>query len=191
MNKYNIGDKFLIEIESVLSDKDLPFEQDLFKIKGFNSLVFDEYGLNKLQKVQNINISEEQGMNRIWQVAKAIYDMDVKDIEKCFGVSGGFWDVLRTFTPQEAKEKLEAWKKEKEEIKVNDVVHFNGQSNEYIVIEIYHEGEKNEEVCLYKITGDESFRFQKTSKPFLTKTGKTIDIRKMLSKIGSGSNGSE
>lgn len=37
----NVGDKFIIEIGKV-------FEQDgenLYRIKGFKSLVFDEYGL--------------------------------------------------------------------------------------------------------------------------------------------------
>lgn len=49
MGKYNVGDKFLIEIDQVVKcDNSDPVE--LFKIKGFNSLVFDKYGLDKLPK---------------------------------------------------------------------------------------------------------------------------------------------
>ena len=58
MNKYKVGDKFLIEIaevyENVLNDIDV-FEaatsEPLYKIKGFNSLVFDKNGLDKLEEV--------------------------------------------------------------------------------------------------------------------------------------------
>lgn len=52
-----VGDKYIIEIEEVLernlpSDGTLPFDPPtrLYRIKGFNSLVFDEHGLSKLEK---------------------------------------------------------------------------------------------------------------------------------------------
>ena len=48
---YKEGDKFIIEIEEVYkSDLTSP---DLYRVKGFNSLVFDNHGLNKLQKVED------------------------------------------------------------------------------------------------------------------------------------------
>ena len=58
MNKYKVGDKFIIEIaevyENVLSGVDV-FEaatsEPLYKIKGFNSLVFDKNGLDRLEEV--------------------------------------------------------------------------------------------------------------------------------------------
>lgn len=55
MNKYNKGDTFAIEIAEVhthytYDSKPYP----LYRIKGFNSLVFDEYGLDKLKKIDNI-----------------------------------------------------------------------------------------------------------------------------------------
>lgn len=39
----NVGDKFIIEIGDVVGD-------NLYKIKGFNALVFDDNGLKKLRK---------------------------------------------------------------------------------------------------------------------------------------------
>ena len=58
MSKYKVGDKFIIEIaevyENVLSSVDV-FEaatsEPLYKIKGFNSLVFDKNGLDRLEEV--------------------------------------------------------------------------------------------------------------------------------------------
>ena len=54
--KYKVGDKFLIEIGEVYSNG-LPFVDDnepctLYRIKGFKSLVFDENGLDKLEKLE-------------------------------------------------------------------------------------------------------------------------------------------
>ena len=58
MSKYKVGDKFIIEIaevyENVLSGVDV-FEattsEPLYRIKGFNSLVFDKNGLDRLEKI--------------------------------------------------------------------------------------------------------------------------------------------
>lgn len=58
MSKYKVGDKFIIEIaevyENVFSGVDI-FEaatsEPLYRIKGFNSLVFDKNGLDKLEEV--------------------------------------------------------------------------------------------------------------------------------------------
>ena len=44
---YKIGDKFVIEIDSVMTNKN----GTLYGIKGFKSLVFDEYGLEQLEKI--------------------------------------------------------------------------------------------------------------------------------------------
>ena len=41
----NAGDKFVIEIDSVFAGKKGAL---LYRVKGFNSLVFDDYGLEKL-----------------------------------------------------------------------------------------------------------------------------------------------
>ena len=45
MSKYNVGDKFIIEIEEEVRD-------NLYRIRGFNSLVFDDNGLKKLKRIQ-------------------------------------------------------------------------------------------------------------------------------------------
>ena len=47
---HNTGDKFVIEIGEVIERHGEP---PLYKIAGFNALVFDEFGLNKLGKLTN------------------------------------------------------------------------------------------------------------------------------------------
>lgn len=47
---HNTGDKFVIEIGEVIERHSEP---PLYKIAGFNALVFDEFGLNRLGKLTN------------------------------------------------------------------------------------------------------------------------------------------
>ena len=56
---YNIGDKFIIEIEKELCADPYYGEKTsvykpLYKIKGFNALVFDENELDKLKKLDEV-----------------------------------------------------------------------------------------------------------------------------------------
>ena len=58
--KYNVGDKFVMEVGEVFVNG-LSFENDskpceLYRIKGFNSLVFDESGLDKLKKLEKSEV---------------------------------------------------------------------------------------------------------------------------------------
>ena len=60
MSKYKVGDKFIIEIaevyENVLSGIDAfeaAISEPLYRIKGFNSLVFDKNGLDKLEEIED------------------------------------------------------------------------------------------------------------------------------------------
>lgn len=48
MSKYKVGDKFIIEIAEVYEGAT---SEPLYRIKGFNSLVFDKDGLDKLEEV--------------------------------------------------------------------------------------------------------------------------------------------
>ena len=57
MSKYKVGDKFIIEIEKIYESslKGIDVFEDmtepLYKIKGFNSLMFDKNGLDRLEEV--------------------------------------------------------------------------------------------------------------------------------------------
>lgn len=54
-SKYKRGEKFVIEIAEVhthYSDNEEPYS--LYRVKGFNSLVLDDYALNKLREQSSI-----------------------------------------------------------------------------------------------------------------------------------------
>ena len=71
---YEVGDKFVIEIESIykqyLSET---YEKPIFlyKMKGFNSLVFDKAGLDKLTPVHT--------EKKVKELIKFIYDLGLED----------------------------------------------------------------------------------------------------------------
>ena len=52
--KYNIGDKFVIEIGRIAFNQGEP----LYRIKGFNTLVFDDNGLDRLEKTNSSTMFE-------------------------------------------------------------------------------------------------------------------------------------
>lgn len=53
MSKYNVGDKFVIEIDKVF-DTDSE-GKSIYKIKGFDSLVMTDFGLDKLKESEQNN----------------------------------------------------------------------------------------------------------------------------------------
>lgn len=55
MSKYKAGDKFIIEIGQV---GHVHLGVDRYYIKGFNTLVFDDNGLNKLEPADTKSIAE-------------------------------------------------------------------------------------------------------------------------------------
>ena len=156
MSKYKVGDKFIVEIEEIYNGDLAKHEEHmhLHRIKGFNSLVLDEYGLDKLQqinpklKIEDIDdmLAEhdlkkeayEKGLQDAWKLARKIvlkaemggicYD----DFKKIFGV-GDYMSVLRTMTPQQALAKIEAYEKEKA-IKVGDVVYADDEPDSFGVV---------------------------------------------------------
>ena len=63
----SVGDKYVIEIEEVLigglwEDQ----KRVLYRIKGFNSLVFDEHGLSKLEKYEESVCNSGASKHQCW-----------------------------------------------------------------------------------------------------------------------------
>ena len=117
----------------------------------------------------------EQGLADSWNLLKKVYDMTCNAIEEIFDVEGGFWDVIRDFTYEEALAKIEAYEKEKE-IKVGDVVHHMGGKT-FIVTYIHDDGHVSgitEEGGIYSRVGIGN----------VVKAGKHIDIESLLKEIG-------
>lgn len=51
----NIGDKFVIEIDQIFENAG----KTLYRMKGFNTLVFDETGLLKLARLHDIDVPKQ------------------------------------------------------------------------------------------------------------------------------------
>lgn len=131
-----MGKKYIIELE------DKPFHKGngdfLYRVKGFNSLVFDMTGINKLtpytepnfERVRKeayekgfddgrskcssreycMNESYQQGLNDAWEAARKIANMAYDEGEKIFGVTG--WHIIEKRTASEVIEKLKAYEQE-------------------------------------------------------------------------------
>ena len=121
MAEYKVGDKFVIEIESI--KKGLPYP---YIMK--NSEPYDDCGLDNLpQLVNGVDMySYNKGMEDAWELMKKINEprtvSENLEVFKTLGVSE-FYQVFELLTPQEAKVKFEAWEKSKVGIEVGDLVY--------------------------------------------------------------------
>lgn len=182
--KYKVGDKFLIEIDEVY-ESEMPFSlpNELFKAKGFNSLVFDKNGLDKLEKIDDNHVRAEtvseiltekyeQGLNDAWELARkiAVNPVDggysISELRDIFGIKS-ITNIICDLTAKEAISKIEDY--ENKEIKVGDVVENSGI--EAIVTAVYPKG-------LNIICKDGSGTFWE--KKQCKNTGKHIDISSIL-----------
>lgn len=189
MSKYKVGDKFIIEIaeiyENILNGIDaLATSEPLYKIKGFNSLVFDENGLDKLEKSKEslpIPYSEayrkgmNEGMNDAWDIARELCNTSYNDCTNIFGDESVEY-VIKNLTPLEIKEKIESFKKE---IKVGDVVTVSGGDITFICTKDNSNGDYTK--CQL-VAGDGSV-YEDCDKFDCQKTGKSIDIGEILKEI--------
>lgn len=192
MSKYNVGDKFILEVgESYTTEMLFGNEEGspirLYKAKGFKSLVFDENGLDKLEKMEEelpIPYDEAEynrGLQDAWELAKGLYlgenqKYSDNQYEKIFGGLGLCY-VINNYTPQEALAKLEAYEKERAEIKVGDVV--EDRCGKKVVVTRVSE-DKSIVECLGM--GGYAHRYDYLS---MTKTGKHIDIASLLAEIAN------
>lgn len=156
------GDKYVIEIEEVIRRNGAP---QIARIKGFNALVFDEYGLDKLEPYDNdlkkeylrgynngykagksvvsipeiakrdIETAYDKGLNEAWEVAKWLYNNPVNIVEDIFNCE--YWEVYSKHTAQEVVHKIKEYEDEHDEIKVGDEVVYSDKNHPRIVTNIF------------------------------------------------------
>lgn len=90
MTMYKAGDKFEIEIANVLEQGNTC----LYRIKGFRSLVFDDYGLDKLTRAVSYNDAYQAGVE---DGAKSVRSWDYAIQEGAYqqGLNDA-WEAART-----------------------------------------------------------------------------------------------
>lgn len=185
MSKYKVGDKFIIEIEKIYESslKGIDVFEDmaepLYKIKGFNSLVFDKNGLDKIEKIKStlpIPYSEayKNGMNDTWDIARELCKTGYNDCTEMFG-DETVEHVIKNFNPLEVKEKMEAYKKDKE-INVGDVVTVGGGDIKFICTKDNSSGDYSK--C-HLLSNDGSV-WEDCNKSDCKKTGKRVNISDLL-----------
>lgn len=123
----NVGDKFVIKIGDIF-EKD---GENLYRVKGFKSLVFDENGLKKLVTLEEVTKEEMEaarcdGMNEVWELVKFLDKTRLGEIGKIFDVpEDESHPISWIFTKNvyDVLNKYKDWKKnESKKISVGDIV---------------------------------------------------------------------
>lgn len=191
--------KYIIEIEEkplCVFDKDTQtYFPRLWRVKGFNSLVFDEDGLSRLEELNSDYINEhfgdlqdtayQRGLDDAWEAAREIADMwnriDNDELLAIFGITEriGHSTIRSLFEKQTANEamlELEAYEEKQKadgEIKVGDEVRLCRHKVPYIVTSC--DGDDDTYILMTMNGG-----FIKAEKYNVRKTGRHFDIEKLL-----------
>lgn len=126
MSKYSVGQKFIIEIGAERLGDPI-----LYRIKGFNTLVFDDNGLDRLEQYNGITLKDaydegyEKGLRDAWECAKVITNFNVGELYARFGVCFTA-EVLDKFSASEAENRIVEYDAKQAEIKVGDEVESYG-----------------------------------------------------------------
>ena len=139
--KYNKGDKFIFEILD--GHTDVVGIENYYQIKEVPYISLTESALDKLKKVEEEKYRSSElekfkqeafdaGMKEAWDIAKRIVGCHEKGFEEskrnAVFCRCDAYDVFNLFKAKEAKEKIEAWEKEKASFKIHvgDVVEKDG-----------------------------------------------------------------
>lgn len=198
MSKYKVGDKFVIEIDEAFNNGSFGEKGMLYKVKGFNSLVFDEYGLDKLPRTIGFIHTDDKtegekspayyaGMKDAWEAARKIAcyveqeGLDDPELFKIFGHSDPA-DILCLFEAKDAVERIKSFEAEKEKIHVGDELLSKGDKETTVVVTaLYTTGEFD----AIKISGDSETgklfaMYSRRSRSNWEKTGKNYDLNKFF-----------
>lgn len=110
------GDKFIIEIENVYKSVPGSDPVALYKVKGFNTLVFDSSGLQKLERYQEPDKSSyfkgwDSGTEDGWQLAKKVANLPAAVREALFGYPDERF-IFRMYSAEEAMKILIKYEEE-------------------------------------------------------------------------------
>lgn len=174
MSKYNVGDKFIIEIS-----KNDTNELDNTEYYITNArIIFEKEELDRLQKYEEEQIPYSEAYNKglkdAWEFVRKIFTFNNNKMKEIFGVAGKR-SVFDDLSPQVALVKLEIYEK-KQNIKVGDIIICCDKEGVVTKVDdnyfniIYEDGSSDK---ISQIICKE-------------KTGKHIDIQSILQQIGGG-----
>ena len=212
-NDSKVGNKYVIEIEQEYSanmrkgSNDIVEPVKLYKAKGFNSLVFDEQGLNKLKRMPELEqidavmaridiiqkTAYENGLHDAWEIAKKIECMDGYNGDELIEMFGtdDIEAIFAKYKASEALEKVKAYAEQKannlDEIKVGDeiIVTFPHTNREMSVI-VYKIDHVNTTPMYYCISFADSRIYTILCDKTIKKTGRHFpQIVNLMSKIST------
>lgn len=197
MSKYKKGDKFVIEIEEVVEGgfSEMNEPKDFYRIKGFKSIIFDDWGLGKLKNAiytkkddeKAIKESYKKGLKDAFYAVKMI-EFEVKEgginfsnLIKIFGYSG-LKSIIVNFEPKEIVEKIKRFKECQGKFSVGDVVkHKNNEKFILVVTEVFSDGR----FCGIKISETDQYGelfgyYDKRSAEYFEKTGEYFNLEEIF-----------
>lgn len=148
-----MGKKYIIELEDEPfgrnDDPDFPHGMDLlWRVKGFNSLVFDENGLSKLTPLSKMNAGEgyeryKAGMDAAWEAARKLETMTMWEIERTFPDISDTAFICNQITAKEAIENLKDYELKANAIRLFDEVRWDYPEDEPVFIVTQIEEDKS------------------------------------------------
>lgn len=208
-----MGKKYIIELQDEpLLQESMPFGPELYRVNGFNSLVFDKNGLEKLtpyEEVEKKSVDEnkgfldgytaghhdgyEQGMIDAWAAAEKITIMDESKVislfNKCYYSLNTKGQVFQKYFPQEAVEKLKEYSRESD-IRVGDEVVYSsphGNKNPMVITRITQD--MSDGTCSFDAIYQDGTINEDGALRLVEKTGRHFDeIEKLLGKMNEGEN---
>lgn len=176
--------KYIIEIENEpFGRNDDPFfphgMDELYRAKGFKSLVFDKNGLDKLIPYTEPDEDEIRQMayEEAWEFAKQVSIMKPEDKRDLWGTDK-YNTINFGYSYAEAKAKYDKWEKEKEKIHVGDEVDVAGTTG--VVVRI----PKGDEQRIHYISPSGTV-YCNNAYADIVKTGRHFnEVEELLKKMG-------
>lgn len=169
MTKYYEGNKFVIEIQEVLKNE-LSDSGCVYRIKGFNTLVFDDSGLDKLKKYKTHEDAYQEGKAFAESTYTHLFNLNSAELEDIFGKDGGsFKHILNKYNIDQISEMLQSYTPTYE---VEDELSCNGER--WLVTYVQEEDELNVFYLLREDGYSDAFiqsdmkNFRKTGRKFIS-----------------------
>lgn len=172
MNEIKIGDKVLVE--GILQDK----------AEGMSKLFVG--GVDVIMSVKRVHPmptkTYEDGMREAWETAQSLFTGKFYDteLEELFGTKDPAGALLEN-TAAEAAAKIAAWE-DRKQIHIGDVVDVGEKGTDSYVGGAVVTGRNKDRYFLLFNDGE----IGASRKKYLTKTGRTVDIKAVLEAISSG-----
>lgn len=188
---FKVGDKFIIEISSIMVSQDERFKKPLYLIKDCGVLCFNDEALNRLESCGDEKEAYEKGyakaMEDVRKTVHTLLAMDYRDKDLYFGGSHITVEILSKFDVREIVERLEAYEKEQSEIRVGDEVEVIDFGCEAVVTCT----NKHLKSVFVLYTDGSTDEFTDRNRTKLRKTGRHFDEVEKLIEVLKGGEGSD